>query len=58
MGELKNATKQEKTNKIYSWNVSFTHIFNLGECISSEFKCILDQFLDHRWKPVVYWCYL
>lgn len=42
MGGLKNAAKQEKTNKIYSWNVSFTHIFNLGECISSEIKCILD----------------
>lgn len=39
---VENAAKQEKTNKIYSGNVSFTHIFNLGECISSEIKCILD----------------
>lgn len=39
---VENATKQEKTNKIYSWNVSFTLIFNHGEYISSEIRCILD----------------
>lgn len=55
---VENAARQEKTNKIYNWNVSFTPIFDPSECISSEFKCILDQFLDHRWKPVVYWRYL
>ncbi len=39
---VENAAKQEKTNKIYSWNVGFTHIFNPGECISAEIRCILD----------------